>query len=395
MKFIHTADWHIGRTLNGYSLLQEQNAMFDQILNIAQQEKVDGIIIAGDLYDRAVPPVEAVIALNTMLEQLNLVNDFPLYMITGNHDSAKRMQFGQQWYGDHAMYLATDLVAAFQPITVGTTQIFLLPYLDPMDARVYYKKQGWSDEQVQTIRTLNDALQYILPDMVQLFDPALNHILVTHFAVSANLAEPIERFSETLSQVGGLATISNQLFADFDYVALGHIHTRHASPSATVRYAGSPVKFNVKEAQVKNGQKGVEVVEINDHQVKRIFHPLIPQTDLIVLSAPFETLLDPDFYQNQLIKQAYFAITVEDFDRVALAGRNIRAELQNIYGTVVELEYQTPENELGPTVDQPLSEDISPEQAVDQFYQKMVQEGLTTYQQQVIAETFTEITRED
>lgn len=109
MKFLHTSDWHIGRTLNGFSLLEEQKYAFEQILSLAKQNQVDGIIIAGDLYDRAVPSAESVITFNQMLREMNIIEKFPIYMISGNHDGAKRLSYAKDWLDYNNLHLRTSL----------------------------------------------------------------------------------------------------------------------------------------------------------------------------------------------------------------------------------------------------------------------------------------------
>jgi exonuclease SbcD len=147
MKLLHTADWHIGRTLNGYSLLDEQEHAFSEILKIAKEEQVDGIVIAGDIYDRAVPSTDAVTALNKMLVTLNIQNKIPIYAISGNHDGAKRLNYGREWMEFSNFHLNTLLKEAFVPIETPEVQIFLLPFFDPMDARVYYQSQGMDEDE--------------------------------------------------------------------------------------------------------------------------------------------------------------------------------------------------------------------------------------------------------
>lgn len=116
MKLLHTADWHIGRTLNGYSLLNEQKAAFQQILNIALEEHVDGIVIAGDIYDRAIPNVDAVTTLNEMFKEINIEHHLPIYAISGNHDGAKRLNYGRDWMEYNNFHLNTLVSEAFNPI---------------------------------------------------------------------------------------------------------------------------------------------------------------------------------------------------------------------------------------------------------------------------------------
>lgn len=394
MKFLHTADWHIGRTLNGYSLLDEQEHTFKQILQIAKDEKVDGVVIAGDIYDRAVPNPEAVTALDKMLREINLENKIPIYAISGNHDSAQRLNYGREWMEHTSFFLNTLLSEAFKPIETADVQIFLLPFFDPLDARVYYKNHGMDEDEAKKITTIGTAMQLVVNDMVKLFDPNKKHLLVTHFAVSANQNDDLELTSETTSQVGGLATVTSDQFKDFDYVMLGHIHTRFASPSDNIRYSGSPVKFNIKEARIKNNGKGVDIVTIDKTGVSHEFKPLTPKTDLIVLEEDWQTLCNPDFYKKQPINKAWFEITIQNFGRSEHVQTNIRSELQKRYGTIVELDYQVDKSDADLQTMTTNINEISPEETVDQFFQTITGKELSNSQKSLVSTIFNEVERE-
>jgi len=394
MKLLHTADWHIGRTLNALSLLDEQKHAFEQILQIAKDEHVDGVVIAGDIYDRAIPNPEAVTTLDKMLREINLENNIPIYAISGNHDSAKRLNYGREWMEHTNFYLNTLLKEAFTPVETDEAQIFLLPFFDPIDARVYYKEQGLPDEEVKNITTISDAMNLVVSDMVKLFDKNKKHILITHFAVTPHKDEDIDLTSETTSKVGGLATLTADQFQAFDYVMLGHIHTRFASPSETIRYSGSPVKFNIKEARLKNKAKGVDIVTIDDSGITREFKPLTPKTDLIVLEENWQTLCDADFYKQQPVNKDWFAITIKDFDRSEHIQTNIRAELQKRYGTIVELDYQVNQDKNDLQHVAVNINEISPEETVDKFFQTITGKDLSTKQKNIVETIFNEVERE-
>lgn len=394
MKLLHTADWHIGRTLNGTSLLDEQKYAFNQILQIAKDEQVDGIVIAGDIYDRAVPSAEAVTALNEMFQQINLENKIPIYAISGNHDSAQRLNYGRDWMEFTNFHLNTLLEEAFTPIETDDVQIFMLPFFDPLDARVYYGHHGMDEEEAQQITSIGTAMNYVISDMVKLFAPNKKHLLITHFAVTADGQDDPNLTSETASKVGGLATLTASQFSDFDYVMLGHIHTRFASPSETVRYSGSPVKFNVKEARLKNKGKGVDIVTINDSTISHEYRALTPQNDLVVLEEDWDTLCDPDFYQNQPAKKDWFAITIKNFERSEHVQTNVRAELQKRYGTIIELDYQLDQAELETQNITTNINEVSPEETVNQFFHSITGKDLSPQQNTLVENIFNEVERE-
>ncbi|WP_334330453.1 exonuclease SbcCD subunit D [Companilactobacillus sp. HBUAS59699] len=391
MKLLHTADWHIGRTLNGYSLLDEQKYAFTQILKIAQDEQVDGIVVAGDIYDRAIPGTDAITTLNEMFKELNIDHRFPIYAVSGNHDGAKRLNYGRDWMEFNNFHINTLLEEAFHPIETDDTQLFLLPFFDPMDARVYYQKQGMDEEDVKAIKNIGEAMNLVIADMVKLFDNDKKHVLITHFAVSKSADDKIDLTSETTSKVGGLETLTAKQFDQFDYVMLGHIHTKAASPSDNIRYSGSPVKFNVKEAKIK-ANKGVYIVDTNKKPDKADFREILPQTDLIVLKETWETLLDPEFYSQQPVRKDWFAITIKDFDRTKHVHTNVRAQLQDIYGTVVELDYDNIEREVTENNLENINQ-LSNEETVDKFFQSITGNQLSTEQKTIVDDIFLELER--
>ena len=373
MKFLHTSDWHVGRTLNGWSLLEEQEWAFQQIVDLAISEKVDGVIIAGDLYDRAVPPVDAIKLFNKTLARLVLEEQIPVYAISGNHDGAERLHFGRDFFQPQGLHLSTRLEEAFEPIELEDCQIFLLPFIDPIDARIYYK-----DNEDKEIQGIGDALAYIIKDMEKAFDPEKAHILVTHFAVSKkddsdgqSLRELM--LSETSNTVGGLTNVTSDLFKNFDYVALGHIHTRFASPTKRVQYSGSPISLNVKEAKRKE-EKGVYILD-------------------------FETLMSPEFYKEQPCQKSWFAFEIQLSSRKELEGINVRARLEEIYGTdIVEITF----SRLGDVREENLTvnhhlkdlEMQSPQEIVFDFYQTVTGGDVLSERQTALVESiFEEIER--
>ena len=141
MKFLHTADWHIGKKLHNFDLNYEEDDAFKQIERIAEEEKVDAIIIAGDLYDRSLPSEEAVKSVNEKLKRLNLVDKYPLLVISGNHDSATRLNTGSEWFKATNLFLNTKISGAFEPVEIEDTQFFLLPYFEPQEVRNYFDRQ--------------------------------------------------------------------------------------------------------------------------------------------------------------------------------------------------------------------------------------------------------------
>ena len=386
MKLLHTADWHIGRQLNnnGISLLEDQAHVLEQIIDLAKKEAVDGVIIAGDLYDRGLPPVEAVSLFNQTLNRLLFEAGVSVYAITGNHDSAKRLEFGQEFFKRQGFHLVSKLADSFQPIELEEVQIFLLPFIDPIDARIYYQDSD--------ISTMDQAISRIIADMKKLFNPAKKQVLVSHFAVSKGADDSGLReqmLSETTRTVGGLATLTSDLFADFDYVALGHIHTRFASPTERIVYSGSPLIFNKDEAK-RQDIKGAYLVEISVAGVRKTFHPLKPSKDFLVLEASYQDLLQKDFYEKYPRKKARFAFDILVEDRKDLEGINVRAQLEEIYGEeIIDLRIKETRARRKPSWAgfNPTKSKLAEDQLIATFFAEMTGgDQLSAYQKSLVQE---------
>lgn len=358
MRFLHTADWHLGRKLHGFSLQAEQEFAFQQIEQIALQQQVDGVIIAGDLYDRTLPSEQAVALFNQQLKQLNLVDHLPIYAIAGNHDSATRLATGSSWYQNTNLYLATQLAQAFEPIELADTQIFLLPYFEPFAVRQYF-----ADAQ---IKTLQQAIVPVLQKIKQLFHPQKKHVLVAHFFVAGSL----QTNSETPLKIGGLAAVPGNLLADFDYVALGHLHGKDALKLPNARYSGSPIKFSLSEAQQT---KGVWLVDTEPFQLT--FMPLKPLHDVHQLTLDFQTLMTPAYY-HQFNLDDYFGFILTDQQIIP----NVLSRLRKIYPNTLSVQRATAIQLSQTTFNKRSDLQQDPLQLLTKFYQQTTQRTLTTEQ---------------
>lgn len=312
MRFLHTGDWHIGKKLHGYDLLADQKAVIRQIFVLAKQEKVDAIVIAGDLYDRSVPSVEACEMLNQLFIEINWQEKIPVLAISGNHDSAVRLSTGMPWYELTDFHLYTKLEQSFDPIEIGDVQFYLLAYFEPVAARAYFHDDSL---------TLTTAIKKIIGQMGKSFDPGKKQVLVTHFFIAGSFKTD----SETSVEVGGLNAISYDLLQTFDYVALGHLHSKNAIKKGNARYSGSPLKFSLSE---KDDQKGIWIIDSSDLNPQ--FKALTPLRDVKELVASFRQLTDPDFYQQ---------LNCEDFWQFQLTDRtvipNMMNQLRAIYPNII------------------------------------------------------------
>ncbi len=307
MRFIHTSDWHIGKTLNDFDLHDDQWETFLQIEHIAKQKNAEAIVIAGDLYDRSVPSEASIDLLNGMLAQLNLKDGFPLLAISGNHDSATRLGVGSKWFSERQFYLNTDFDNAFSPVQIGDAQFFLLPFFGIQQAKNYFEDES--------IRTVNDAMVRIVSEMQEKFDPDCAHVLVAHFfAAGGKRTKDVE----TLVEVGGLNPVALDMLAPFDYVALGHLHNSHAlENNARIHYSGAPMKFSVSE---EKQQKGVWVVDVAPHQdLAMKWVSLKPVRDIHCVTGSFEDLTAQNDKTKELIPWShndFYAFTITDTNHI-------------------------------------------------------------------------------
>lgn len=359
MKILHTADWHIGKKLHGYDLLSDQAYILDQIKKIAQEEAVDAIVIAGDLYDRSVPSEDSVRLLNQTIAEWNLTEQFPLLAISGNHDSATRLATGAPWFNQANFHLHTRLQEGLLPIEIGNTQFYLLPYFEPVDARIYFEDSS--------IRTIQEAMPKVMQDIVKSFDPSKKQILVSHFFVAGSSKTD----SETKIEVGGLDGINGQLLSDFDYVALGHLHGKDALKMPNARYSGSPLKYSLSE---KDQTKGVWILDTETLAFS--FRELSPLHEIKELQADFATLLDPAFYST-INREDYLSILLED--RAVIP--NLMNQLRQVYPRIIQVERANGfENENQTRLKVKNIKEKSPIELTKDFFTEVSQNDLTTQQ---------------
>lgn len=371
MRFLHTADWHIGKKLNDFNLLADQRAAFRQIEQIAKEQKVDAVVIAGDLYDRSIPSEAAVRTLNAMLARLNLQDHFPVLAISGNHDSAARLGTGANWFAQSAFYLNTKLADAFRPVTIGDTQFFLLPFFGIQAVRNYFQ-----DDQ---IRNVNQAMGRIVTAMQDQFKADQHHVLVAHFfaAGSQRTAD-----SETLVEVGGLSAVNTKTLAPFDYVALGHLHSRNALHDQRIRYSGSPLKFSASEA---HQEKGVWIVDTAPFSVKWL--PLKPVHDIVLLKGSFTDLIKT---ADQHDPTNFYDIELTDHERIP----DVLNRLREHYPKIISLHRTHQAKQLTTTLDRRRRQ-LSPLTLLADFYHQIMGDELSAQQRRWAQQSLERVDKED
>ena len=273
MKLIHLSDLHLGKRLKEYSLLEDQAYILKRILQIIDDEAPDGVMIAGDVYDKSSPSAEAVSLFDDFLSRL-AKRRLKVFVISGNHDSPERIAFGGRIMGEQGVYLSPVYDGEIKPITLhddyGPVHLYLLPFIKPQHVRRFHEDRE--------NMSYTEALQCVIDDMQ--VNAAERNVLITHqFVTGAARSE-----SEEIS-VGGSDNVDASVFAPFDYVALGHIHSPQTCGSPTIRYCGTPLKYSFSEAKDKKSVTVVELRQKGEVEVRAV--ELLPKRDMVELKGTF------------------------------------------------------------------------------------------------------------
>lgn len=373
MKFLHTADWHIGKKFFGFDLLEDQAHAFKEMVQIAEEEQVDAIVIAGDLYDRTVPAAEAVELFNQMMYELNIEKKFPVLAITGNHDSHVRVETGSPWFKEMGFYLHTRLDQAFEPIEIGGVQFFLLPYFEPFQARQYF--------QDESIRTIEDAMQLVVKKMAEKMKSNCQQVLVAHFFVAGSQTTD----SETKVNVGGLDNVPVSLLSDFDYVALGHLHTKNALQAENARYSGTLLKYSLSE---RNQEKGVWIVEMAPHEVNYHFRSIEPLREVEQVEGAFSELME-----NQEKNLDYVAVCLTDAEIIP----NAMAQLRTVFPHIFQLERKRSSEKRRTSLSSLTLEhdQLDPLQLFERYFEMQKEHPLSDQQKEWAQKIFSELKEEE
>ena len=332
MKIMHLSDLHIGKKVNEYPMLQDQIYILKEILRIIDNEKVETVIIAGDVYDRSLPPNEALELFDEFLYQLSSRN-VNVFVISGNHDSPERISYGGRMMTENKIFLSPVYDGNVKPISLnddyGEVNFYLLPFIRPADIRRYFPDEN--------IEYYTDAVKVAIDNMN--VDFSERNILVTHqFVTGAELSE-----SEDII-VGGTDNVSGEVFDGFDYVALGHIHREQTVGKDNIRYCGTPLKYSFSEAK---HIKSVTILDFKDKEnIEYSKIPLTPLRDMREIRGTYDELTLKSNYENTNVDD-YLHITLTDEEDIPDA----IGKLRSIYPNIMKLDYDNLRTRGSGTVD--------------------------------------------
>ena len=380
MKLMHLSDLHLGKLVLEQSMIDDQKYILNQIIDIVKKEKVDIVLIAGDVYDKSIPTIEAVNLFSNFLTKLYKLKVL-VFVISGNHDSKDRLSFGNELFVYNGIYIEGIFNGNLRCETIndkyGKLNIYMLPFIKPVEIKRFYRDE--------IIDTYEDAIKCILKHSS--INKSERNIIMVHQFVTSLGEDVIRSDSESIS-LGGIDNIDVTLFKDFDYVAMGHIHGPQKVGRETVRYSGSPLKYSFSEV---NQKKSVCIIEFNskgDINISKI--PLIPIRDMRVIKGPFDKLISKEII-NLENKNDYLDVILTDDDYII----NAIGKLRKFYPNILKLEYENKisSNEILDNIDIDKN-NMFPIDLFSEFYKMQNGIELSTKKKKIIEEVIKEVNDE-
>ncbi len=360
MKFIHLSDLHIGKKVNEISMIEEQKYILDQIVDGIKKEKPDAVLISGDVYDKTTPPLEGVLLLDSFLNKLDDIEGLTVIIISGNHDSAERLSFGSKRMKRSGLYIKSIFDGDLSPVVLedeyGKVYFYSLPFIRRADVNYVYDK-NFTD--------YSEAISFVVQKMG--LDVTQRNVLLSHQAVAGS------SLSESETAVGGIEDISKDVYAPFDYTALGHIHKPQNVGSERLRYCGTPLKYNIKEVgykksytvvELKGKNKGEAFCEISIRETE-----LVPRHDMIKIEGYYDEIMMMKTDDDGIASYDYVYVILKDDDYI----NDAAAMLRKIFPNYINVNYDNKdENNLsGIKFDIEKSGNQTPEDIFVDFYSKM------------------------
>lgn len=330
MKIFHMGDWHIGKLVNGFYMTEDQEYMLEELFKAIEEEKPDVLVIAGDLYDRSIPPVQAVELLNKTLEKIVIDLKTPIIAIAGNHDSNERLDFASSLLRRSGLYIIGNLKRNTEKIVLedefGKVNFYPIPFADVPIVRDLYGDEN--------IKTPNDAMRKIIDEINKDLNKEERNIAIAHGYVTkireGNFEELVESDSEKPISIGGTDFIDGKLFENFNYTALGHLHGPQKVGNERIRYSGSLMKYSFSEV---NQKKGINIINLDSEgNIDVRFYRLKGKRDFRIIEGYLENIIR-DSTKDNLNKEDYIKVILKDKGEIL----DPMAKIRTVYPNVMEL----------------------------------------------------------
>lgn len=318
MRFLHTADWHIGKIVHEQSMLADQAYILEQLIEQVEEYEVDAVLMAGDLYDRSLPPKEAVSLVNQTLSRLINELEVPVFIIAGNHDSNERIEYLSRVAEAKQLYMEGTLKAHTRKVSLKEADIYMMPYADHVLIR-----QALDQPEIRTIEEAVAAQVEQITSSDEFDRSRINMVMFHGYVISGSRTSLEESDSERPLSIGTAEWIDQSIFDAFDYVALGHLHKGQKVGSNRIRYSGSPLKYSKSEA---THQKKSFIIDIDRDSLEVTPVPLIPKRDMRIVRGAFDDLMQQDWSDDYI----FIELTDDMFIQDAMS--RLRGQFPQILG---------------------------------------------------------------
>lgn len=304
MRFLHTADWHIGKIVHEQSMLADQAYILEQLIAQVEEYEVDAVLMAGDLYDRSLPPKEAVSLVNQTLSHLINELEVPVFIIAGNHDSNERIEYLSGVAEAKQLYMEGTLKAHTRKVSLKEADIYMMPYADHVLIR-----QALDQPEIRTIEEAVAAQVEQITSSDEFDRSRINMVMFHGYVISGSRTSLEESDSERPLSIGTAEWIDQSIFDAFDYVALGHLHKGQKVGSNRIRYSGSPLKYSKSEA---THQKKSFIIDIDHDSLEVTPVPLIPKRDMRIVRGAFDDLMQQDWSDDYIFIELTDDMFIQD-----------------------------------------------------------------------------------
>ncbi len=344
MKILHLADLHFGIRLYEYSLLEEQSHFIRQIVELIKKEDIDVVIIAGDVYDKQTPSVEAVKLFDEFLYMLNSC-ETQVMIISGNHDSPLRLSFAGRLLEKGGVHISPNFDGSVKKVDIENVSFYLLPFIRPSAVKRFLEVD---------VRSYDGAVKAVL-ERIDINEDKVNILIAHQFVAGGEVCE-----SDDIT-VGGIENVRTDAFDKFDYVALGHLHNPQSVGRETIRYAGTPIKYSLSEAGVKKSVTVIDVDEKGNIGISERYLP--PLRDVRKIEGSYMQIMSREFYED-MNTDDYFYIVLTDTDRIY----DCMNHLRTVYPNILSMRYKNSSFGDAAYSGEEVSEDVSPLEIVKGFF---------------------------
>lgn len=384
MKILHLSDLHIGKIVLEQSMLEDQKYMLDQIIDEIKKEKIEVVLISGDVYDRSVPPADAVDVLDNFLKVLIKDLKIKVFMIAGNHDSKERLNFGSKIFANDGLYICANYNGKLDKVELedefGKLNIYMLPYIKPVEVKKYFEDME--------ILSYNDAVKAVLEN--EEINKDERNIIISHQFVTAGNEEPEKSDSETIF-LGGTENVDVSCYSDFDYVAIGHIHGPQRIGRDTARYAGTILKYSFSEVNQNKCLTVLDFREKDSLDIKLV--PIKPLRDMRVIKGPIEELLK---------EENYITTNREDYIRAIITNEepvyDAIGQIKKVYPNTLRLDIENSKVTAGLEANMTNLDNIKKKDEVElfnEFFNFQHNQDLSDIQLEIIKDVVKEVKKEE